>query len=236
MFQTQQGPSFPAHQYLFGATSAPSAADDHNGIFAAENTAQPVGCAAPSTTRVPLIDPQGVEFTQIFPCFEHQTLADLLEARTRIMALLWCRRRHLAGSGSPRHLDGAEFDQAHLRRGRSDSARARSGPRTSSSPHPPFCPTFPPNCNLSGVSWVIPDALDSDHSWDVRIPPAHHGWRPSSTQSEPANARTLNGSSYWDSTAIIVTWDDWGGWYDHEPPTVRSVPVWRLSRWDSVCR
>ena len=38
MFQTNQGPSFPAHQYLFGATSAPSADDDHNGIFAAENT------------------------------------------------------------------------------------------------------------------------------------------------------------------------------------------------------
>ena len=38
MFQTNQGPSFPAHQYLFGATSAPSADDDHNGVFAAENT------------------------------------------------------------------------------------------------------------------------------------------------------------------------------------------------------
>jgi phospholipase C len=34
MFQTNQGPSFSAHQYLFGATSAPSAADDHSGIFA----------------------------------------------------------------------------------------------------------------------------------------------------------------------------------------------------------
>src|SRR5271166_2544889 len=37
MFQTNQGPSFPAHQFLFGATSAPSANDDHNGIFVAEN-------------------------------------------------------------------------------------------------------------------------------------------------------------------------------------------------------
>jgi hypothetical protein len=24
-------------------------------------------------------------------------------------------------------------------------------------------------------------------------------------------------SSYWPHTAIIVTWDDWGGWYDHMP-------------------
>jgi phospholipase C len=25
-------------------------------------------------------------------------------------------------------------------------------------------------------------------------------------------------SSYWANTAIIITWDDWGGWYDHVPP------------------
>ena len=37
MFQTNQGPSFPAHQFIFGGTSAPTAADDHMGIFASEN-------------------------------------------------------------------------------------------------------------------------------------------------------------------------------------------------------
>ena len=25
-------------------------------------------------------------------------------------------------------------------------------------------------------------------------------------------------SQYWNSTAILITWDDWGGWYDHVPP------------------
>ena len=33
-----------------------------------------------------------------------------------------------------------------------------------------------------------------------------------------------DGSSYWNSTAIIVTWDDWGGWYDHEPPPIEAYP------------
>jgi phospholipase C len=33
-----------------------------------------------------------------------------------------------------------------------------------------------------------------------------------------------DGTSYWNSTAIIVTWDDWGGWYDHEPPTIKAYP------------
>src|SRR5207249_3227178 len=86
MFQTNQGPSFPAHQFLFGATSAPSADDDHAGTFASENTGKndthdKAGCAASSTARVPLINAQGVEFTKIYPCFEHQTLSDLLDAQ-----------------------------------------------------------------------------------------------------------------------------------------------------------
>src|SRR5262249_7617079 len=33
-----------------------------------------------------------------------------------------------------------------------------------------------------------------------------------------------DGSSYWSSTAIIVTWDDWGGWYDHERPVFEPYP------------
>ena len=27
-------------------------------------------------------------------------------------------------------------------------------------------------------------------------------------------------SPYWANTAIIITWDDWGGWYDHVAPKV----------------
>jgi phospholipase C len=30
--------------------------------------------------------------------------------------------------------------------------------------------------------------------------------------------------SYWDDTAIIVTWANWGGWYDHESPDFVTVP------------
>ena len=27
-------------------------------------------------------------------------------------------------------------------------------------------------------------------------------------------------SPYWSNTAIFITWDDWGGWYDHVAPTI----------------
>ena len=28
----------------------------------------------------------------------------------------------------------------------------------------------------------------------------------------------IGNSPYWSNTAIFITWDDWGGWYDHVPP------------------
>jgi phospholipase C len=30
----------------------------------------------------------------------------------------------------------------------------------------------------------------------------------------------LGAGSYWNSTAVIVIWDDWGGWFDHVKPTI----------------
>ena len=92
MFQTNQGPSFPAHQFIFGGTSAPTAADDHMGIFASENMKgvphanNRAGCIAEAATRVELVrpnpssSPRGVEDSEIYPCFDHQTIPDVLPA------------------------------------------------------------------------------------------------------------------------------------------------------------
>jgi len=83
MFQTNQGPSFPAHQFIFGASSAPSENDDHTGYFASEDKTDPGsdGCTAEPNETVQIIDPNGHEDSQnrIFPCFEHATLSDLLD-------------------------------------------------------------------------------------------------------------------------------------------------------------
>jgi hypothetical protein len=32
------------------------------------------------------------------------------------------------------------------------------------------------------------------------------------------NATTCDSAGYWNDTAVFVTWDDWGGFYDHVPP------------------
>jgi len=85
MFQTNQGPSYPAHQFIISGTSAPTATSTS---FVAEN---PVGilngfyesgCTAPAAEYVALIDPRGNEGRMMYPCADHPTLTDELNART----------------------------------------------------------------------------------------------------------------------------------------------------------
>jgi phospholipase C len=63
---------------------------------------------------------------------------------------------------------------------------------------------------LAGLTWVAPADAWSDHA-------SKHG-----TAKGPAwvaaIVNAIGESSYWNSTAIFVVWDDWGGWYDHVPP------------------
>jgi phospholipase C len=65
---------------------------------------------------------------------------------------------------------------------------------------------------LPAVSWVLPRSSDSEHP-------------PSLVSTGQAYVtRIINAvmrSKDWNSTAIFLAWDDWGGFYDHvNPPTV----------------
>ena len=65
---------------------------------------------------------------------------------------------------------------------------------------------------LPAVSWITPSGPDSEH------PPAsvHQG---QAYVTSIVNAAMK--SPDWDSTAIFLAWDDWGGFYDHVvPPSV----------------
>jgi phospholipase C len=77
------------------------------------------------------------------------------------------------------------------------------------------CPTPNPSgpIGLPGVSWVIPTGEESDHYNPVsgKIVDTGPDW-----VSSVVNA--IGESKYWDSTAIIIIWDDWGGFWDHVPP------------------
>ena len=62
---------------------------------------------------------------------------------------------------------------------------------------------------LPAVSWVIPQPADSEH------PPSHIS-RGQAYVTSVINA--VMQSSDWSSSAIFLSWDDWGGFYDHVVP------------------
>jgi phospholipase C len=65
---------------------------------------------------------------------------------------------------------------------------------------------------LPAVSWIVPSGEVSEH------PPAPVSFGQSFVTSL---INAVMRSPNWDSTAIFVSWDDWGGFYDHVvPPSV----------------
>lgn len=67
---------------------------------------------------------------------------------------------------------------------------------------------------LPSVSWVVPSTANSEHPGSHSSTAAGQAW-----VSRVVNAAMLGPDA--DSTAIFITWDDWGGFYDHvEPPRV----------------
>ena len=63
--------------------------------------------------------------------------------------------------------------------------------------------------NLPAVSWVYPPNLQSEHPNDN----VAFGMQWTVDQ---VNAIVKGG--LWPKTAIFISWDDWGGWYDHVTP------------------
>jgi phospholipase C len=202
MFQSNRGPSFPAHQYIISGTAL--AAPAYTPYVIADNPsvpgqgAQTAGCNAPTGTLVELLDPSSGDVEQsVYPCFDHPVLMDLLDAKN----ISW--RYYQAGAApSPglwaldgiRHIvDGPDVADISA-----PSSNILSDIASGS---------------LASVSWVTPTGDESDH-------PGGGGLGPSWVASI---VNAAGAGPYWNSTAIIVTWDDWGGWYDHVQPPTRNA-------------
>ena len=77
---------------------------------------------------------------------------------------------------------------------------------------------------LPAVSWVTPSSADSEH------PPA------SVHQGQAYVTAVINAamkSPDWDSTAIFLQWDDWGGFYDNivPPKSTRTAMASAFRQW-----
>lgn len=192
MFQTNQGPSFPAHQFIISGTSTNAPG---SGLLAAENPAYAAGnsqnCDGSPSSRVRMIDAAGSESTLLMPCFDHQTLTDRLDAR----GISW---RYYAPSVGG--LWNGPDAISHIRNG-VDWVKVAI-PQTQ-------ILTDISAGHLRNVSWVIPSGRASDHALST------DGSGPAWVASI---VNAVGSSKYWNSTAILITWDDWGGWFDHVKP------------------
>ncbi|MGA2353538.1 MAG: alkaline phosphatase family protein [Terriglobales bacterium] len=225
MFQTNEGPSFPAHQYIIsgtsriGATNPISVSDNPNDDSV--NGEPYAGCLAPTTAYVLGIDisqssPKTSQSDIDFPlCFEHPTLTDLLDSAS----LSWKYYAPMAGSiwTSPDAIQ--HMCQPYSADGKYDDTVCNGPDWTNADPKVVIensgaqILTDIGNGELAAVTWVIPDGANSDHA------DSNTGGGPSWV-ANIVNA--IGTSQFWANTAIIVTWDDWGGWYDHvPPPTIR---------------
>jgi phospholipase C len=188
MFQSQLDESFTAHQYVIAAQAA-SSADLPNLNW---------GCGGGNADYVYTMTVQRKPYgRKEVPCFDYQTLGDELDAAN----LSW---RFYAGAyGAPG--SGSEWS------GYQAVKHVYDGPdwkRNVVTPNWKFIIDVR-HGSLANFTWITPVCDDSDHV------NCGGGFGPSWVA---ALVNTVGKSKFWNSTAIFVQWDDWGGLYDHVAP------------------
>src|SRR5262249_43793127 len=153
------------------------------------------GCDSPTNSLVQTLEDDG-DFGHVYPCFDFDTLADRLEARR----LSW--KYYAPGQGQSGYIWSA-FDA--IRHIRLTSLWTQHVVPTEQFVSDAL------NGSLPAVSWLVTKSATSGH------PPA------SVCLGENWTVQQLNAVMQgpdWKSTVVFLTWDDFGGFYDHVPPPV----------------
>jgi phospholipase C len=202
MFSTDTASSFIAHQQLIAGTVR---LNDRESLTDQPDDT-PWGCDAPTGTQVPILLKSGREIgppnpRAPFPCFtQYKTMADLFDAgNTSWKYYVWFM------FGTDADFSGDVWNAFDAIK------RVRFDPKEWSHISLPTTNIFKDlkSGSLPQVSWVIPTLCDSDH-------PGSGANRGPRWITDVVNA--IGTSQYWKDTAIILVWDDWGGWYDNVPP------------------
>lgn len=156
-----------------------------------------------------------------YPCYEHATLTDLLDNH-QPHAISW----RYYGWKKAESIWNAPWAIYHIclptgsrsDNGVCDGLHFHDGSITTTQGQ---ILTDVGNCQLPRMSWVMPDGNWSDYAgqhatkkgpvWVARIV---------NKIGNSGCTDNINGVDvpYWKDTVILITWDDWGGWYDHIRP------------------
>jgi phospholipase C len=189
MFQSHLDESFVSHQYIIAAQAA-SSVDLPYGEW---------GCAGGSADTVTTITQDRKYGPPQRPCFDYQTLGDELDNAK----LSW--RFYTSSYGSRSSGDGGFWSSYQAVR------HIYYGPDWKNdviTPNWKFI-TDVRKGELANFTWITPVCDDSDHV------NCFGGYGPSWVA---ALVNAVGQSKFWDSSAIFIQWDDWGGLYDHVPP------------------
>lgn len=189
MYSSLHGPSFPNHLYTIAADSFGVI----NNPFQTANTSS-WGCDAPAQALVDVLESNGVIGLQ-FPCLSGvQTMANTLDNGQ----VSW--KYYAPPSTDPGYI-WSTFDAIDEVRNGPDWAKVVDTSNFISDVQ---------NNQLPAVSWIITPDWQSEH--------------PDSSTCEGENATVtemdalMNNVTLWNSTAVFVVWDDFGGMYDHVAP------------------
>jgi phospholipase C len=194
MFQSQLDESFIAHQYVIAAQAALSV-NLPTGAW---------GCQGGKGDRIHTITKdRNVMGRSIQACYDYQTLGDELDA-AKLSWRFYASTYGTKGSGG-----GAMWSSYQAVR------HIVNGPdwKKVISPNWEFITDVRAG-KLANFTWITPVGDDSDHT------DFGGGYGPSWVS---ALVNTIGKSKFWDSTAIFVQWDDWGGLYDPVPPPFKGV-------------
>jgi phospholipase C len=191
MFQSHLDESFVSHQYVIAAQAQESVGLP-NGLW---------GCGGdPSYDTVQTITAQRTIGPSQVACFDYQTLGDELDHKH----LSW--RFYTNKYGSPSSGAGGYWSAYQA------VSHIYNGPdwkKDVITPQKTFLTDVAAG-TLSNFTWITPMCANSDHV------NCGGGFGPSWVSSL---VNAVGESKFWDSTAIFVMWDDWGGLYDHVAPT-----------------
>jgi phospholipase C len=213
-FQLQGSGSFTGHQDLIAAGTQIS----HDEALIDNPSFFPWGCDA-NPSVVTAIIKRGSQkvypYAGPFPCLKYATMRDLLDAKDvswkfyamPVQKESGCDHGDTAGIWSA-------FDAIKAVR---HSVEWHNNVTRNSA----IFFTDVSKRRLPAVSWVTPDGANSDHPSEYKHPlcappgttPVDNG---PSWVASIVNA--IGETPYWKSTAIVVVWDDWGGYYDHVAP------------------
>ena len=233
-YSSLHGPSFPNHLYTIAAQSG--GVEDNPGVAKADAGAAPKvgpcgassmscprtgeaglepedipplnqkkgvwGCDADPQARVPVLDQEG-DIIEIYPCLDFPTLGDELTA-AGVSWKMYAPAQGMydggfQGSGgyiwtvydAIRHMRDSPEWAKHIVPTEQFAIDAKAG-------------------NLPAVSWISTPSPVSEH------PPSSicegENWTVSLLQAMAAGPN-------WNDSAMFITWDDFGGFYDHVAPT-----------------